>query len=101
MSRGWRLVLGSLAVFAIAATLVYGPKLREGAQMGAGFVAKQMCSCIFVDELGFDGCRTDLMAGTEVFRAEQLADPAGVRAYLPFVVERTALFDADLGCTLQ
>ena len=101
MSRGWSIALGSLVALALAAAVFYGPKLREGANMGAGFVAKQMCSCLFVEKRRFDACRPDLMAGTEVFRTEQVADPPGVRAHLPFVAERTALFDAELGCSLQ
>ena len=101
MSRGWRIALGGIAVLALAAAVSYGPKLREGASTGAGFLAKQMCSCIFVDGLGFDACRSDMMAGVDVFEAEILTKPPGVRAHFPFVAERTALFDADLGCTLQ
>ena len=85
MSRGWRIALGSLAVVALAGAVVYGPKLRAGASTGAGFVAKQMCSCIFVDGLGFDACRPDLMASADMFEAEILSEPPGVRAHFPFV----------------
>ena len=101
MSRSWRIALGGLAVLAFAAAVTYGPGLREGANTGAGFLAKQMCSCIFVDGLSPDACRPDMMAGVDVFEAELLTDPPGVRAHFSIVAERTALFDADLGCTLQ
>jgi len=101
MSRGWRIGLGSVAVLALASAVTYAPKLREGANTGAGFLAKQMCSCIFVEGRSFDTCRPDMMAGADVFEAEILTEPAGVRAHFPLLSGRTALFDAELGCTLQ
>lgn len=101
MSRTWRIVLASFAFVALVVAATLGPELRDGANTGAGFLAKQMCSCVFVARRSFEACRPDIMAAVDPFTAEILADPPGVRAHLSFLAERTALFDDELGCTLQ
>ena len=94
---------GSLAAFwvlLIAGTLAY----RYGAknvEIGAGYVAKEVCSCIYVGERDFESCRLDVPAVMDSIEAEVLGDERAVRAFVPYLGERVARFSADGGgCTL-
>ena len=104
MSRGRRIALVILATLGLAGAGVYGVyvrPLRELADTGAGFLAKQMCSCIYVDKRSFDACRPDMMPAMDPIDAEVLTAPPGVRASVLLTIERLALYDEELGCTLQ
>ncbi len=78
-------------------------KTRSQAQIGAGYVAHQVCSCIFVAQRSQEGCLPDLLPSMGAIRSEivEVAGRPGVRAWLPFFPERTALYTPKLGCALQ
>jgi len=90
--------LGAAVVIAAA---VWGPRLAGMAEVGAGYVAKQMCSCIYVAGRTSDACRPDLPAEMDRIQASPLDDAEGVRASLLLgLVERRALHHPGSGCTL-
>lgn len=94
----------ALGVVLLVVGGIYLPGIRALASTGAGFVAKQMCSCIFVSERSFDSCRPDMMESMDRIRAESVsgAGGTGVRAWVPgLFVERFASFESDYGCTLD
>jgi len=94
----WGAIVIGLVVGVAAA--IYLPPLRASAGTGAGFVAKQMCSCVFVSDRSFDACRPDMMEVMDDIQAE--VEGTGVRASVPlFLVERLATFDEGYGCTLD
>lgn len=99
MRRTANLVLMVLGL-ALGATVLYLPKLREVATVGAGFVAKEVCSCLYVGERDFQSCRTDVRADMDLIRAEVLPSDDGVRAWLPLLTERVARHHPGSGCTL-
>ena len=91
---------GLLGLIALAG-LLWGPRAVGMAQVGAGYVAKQVCSCVYVAGREVDACRADLMPSMDPIDAKVLRDREGVRASLLMgAVERTALHHAGSGCTL-
>lgn len=91
----WAVLVGVLAV-------AY-PILSERSAIGAGYVAKEICSCVAVGGREYAACRADLPEdlGFERVRSELLANGAGVRAWVPGLAERTALAKPGEGCTLE
>ena len=94
----WTAALVLLA--ALVAAAVYGPRLRRMAGVGAGYVAKQTCSCMYLAGRSFDACRSDLPASMDRIRAKVLDGVEGVRADALFL-ERRAQHIPGRGCTLQ
>lgn len=91
----WAALVGVLAI-------AY-PMLSERSTIGAGYVAKEVCSCVALGGRDFAACRADLPAdlGFERVRAEPLASGGGVRAWVPFLAERVARVSDGGGCTLE
>jgi len=88
-----------LAVLVVAGALGWA-RARELSDVGAGYVAHQMCSCMFVGGRSFESCRPDMLPGMERVRAEVLPDDGGVRAWVPLLAERVARHRPPTGCTL-
>jgi hypothetical protein len=98
------IALGFLAaLFALLGlAVVRGPRLLRLADVGAGYAAKVVCSCVFVGERELEECRADLPAEFDRIAVERLADARGTRARVLWgLVERRALHDPDTGCALQ
>ena len=71
---------------------------RDQAGVGAGYVAKELCSCVFVGERELASCRSDIPPAMERVEAELGADR--VRAFVPGLGERIARFEPPFGCVL-
>ena len=85
----------------VLAGLLWGPRAVGMAQVGVGYVAKQVCSCVYVAGREVDSCRSDLLPSMDPIDVRVLGDREGVRASLLMgAVERTALHHAGSGCTL-
>jgi len=85
MSTRRRVVLGGVGLFVVAGVLVYAIWVRPFlafANVGIGYVAKQMCSCIYVAERSFESCRPDMLESMDDIQAETTEDPPGVRAWV-------------------
>jgi hypothetical protein len=91
------LVVGAL-VLVVGAAVVVGPRVYRLSTIGAGYIAKQMCSCIFVGERERDSCRQDMPP--DMFRVKAEVIDGGVRAWVTGIVERTARHTPGTGCTL-
>ncbi len=82
--------------------LVVGALLFERARdlstIGAGYAAKELCSCVFVGERSLASCRPDLPETMERVEAELGADR--VRAFVPYLAERIARYEPPFGCVL-
>jgi hypothetical protein len=72
--------------------------LRDRTDVGAGYVAKELCSCIFVGERTPDSCRPDIPPAMDAIEAEVGTDR--VRAFVPYLGERIARFEPPFGCVL-
>lgn len=98
--RRW-IVGAALALVLLAAAVVL-PRLRSMAYVGAGYVAKQVCSCLFVAERSEAGCRADLRPDiAERVSFELTPDGAGVRARASVLATRVARHHPGRGCTLR
>ena len=71
---------------------------RDQAAVGAGYVAKELCSCVFVGERSLASCRPDIPLSMDRVEAELGADR--VRAFVPYFAERIARFEPPFGCVL-
>jgi len=100
MRRLLKWVLLGLALVATAAGVYVGPRMYRLSMIGAGYVAKQMCSCIFVSERDFASCRADMPPDMARVEATVLDGARGVRARVPGIAERTARYSPGTGCTL-
>ena len=69
------------------------------ARIGTGYVAKELCSCIFVGGRSLESCRPDVPESMDRVQAELLPD--GVRAFVPGFAERIARHEPGYGCTLE
>jgi hypothetical protein len=91
------LVVGGFLV----AALYWGPRFHRLAEVGAGYVAKQVCSCVFVGERDLAACRADIPESMQRVSASLLPDGEGVRASVLGLVERRATHQPGTGCTLH
>lgn len=93
----------TIALLALGALLVAGAiarsRLAPRADVGAGFVAKQLCSCVFVGGRELEACQLDLRPDLSPVRFERRAD--GIDAWLPLLASRSARFREGSGCTLD
>lgn len=99
MRRALRWGGAALLLLALPAAAVYVPRVVRMADVGAGYVAKEMCSCLYVAERGFAACRADIPSSMDRIDAERLADRPGVRARV-LGLERVAVHTPGAGCRL-
>ena len=95
MSR-WYAIAGFWLLLVVGA-LVY-ERARDLSTIGAGYVAKELCSCVFVGERSLASCRPDIPETMERVEAELGADR--VRAFVPYLAERIARHEPPFGCVL-
>jgi len=100
MRRLMRWVLVGVLVVVGVAGVGFARRVHRLSIIGAGYIAKQMCSCVFVAERDFASCRADMPPDMVRVRAEVLAGARGVHAWVPGIAERTAKYRTDTGCTL-
>jgi hypothetical protein len=101
MRRALLWIAAGLIGLAALAGLWWGPRAVGMAQVGVGYAAKQVCSCLYVAGREVGACRADLMPSMDPIELQVLSDHRGVRASLLMgAVERTALHHAGSGCTL-
>jgi hypothetical protein len=84
-------------VLLVAAALVW-EHLRDISTVGAGYVAKELCSCVFVGERSLESCRPDIPPTMDRIQVELGADR--VRAFVPYLTERIARYEPPFGCVL-
>ena len=94
-----------LAVVAVLAGVGLGllawklPDFQRMGVIGSSYVAKTVCSCIFVAGRSAEACGADLLPTMAQVRFEPRED--GVRAWLPLLAERVARHTPGRGCTLE
>jgi len=90
-----------LVVVALMVAGFVGLRIRFGEQadIGAGYGAKHLCSCVFVGGRDYDACRRDL--GADMDPVQSRVIDHGVEAWVPLLARRTARFTEGTGCTLE
>jgi hypothetical protein len=99
----WRTRIGlALLGFLAVAAAVGIPRLRQASEIGAGYLAKYACSCVYVAGRELASCRADLPASMATLEATLLPGRSGVRARdALFGLERVAQHAEGRGCTLD
>lgn len=103
MKSRWKQILLLVGVVLIVVAAVVVRDLRAQANIGAGYVAHQVCSCVFVSERSHAACRGDLLPVMARVRSEILEEKTrrGVRAGVLALASRTAWHRPGLGCMLD
>jgi hypothetical protein len=98
----WRTRIALALAGLLAVVACFGiPRLRTASAIGAGYLAKVACSCVYIAGRDLAACRADLPAYLGTMEAELLPDPGGVRARSAlFGIERVARYTEGRGCTL-
>jgi hypothetical protein len=92
-----RIGLVALALVLVAAGLAW-QRVKGPASVGAGYVAKEVCSCVFVGGRSLESCLLDVPESMARIRAEVLPD--GVRAFVTGIASPVARHEPEYGCTL-
>ena len=80
MRRTLSILAIAFLVLLLVAAIVLVPRVVGMAEVGTGYVAKQVCSCLYIAERELDACRADLLPAMDRIQATVLPDGAGVRA---------------------
>jgi hypothetical protein len=100
MKRWTKVLLAALAVLAVLGVVGWR-RIHFQADVGAGFVAKTVCSCMFVAGRPYESCRADVLPAMDRVEAEVLEEPHGVRGFVTLFASRTATWEPRTGCTLH
>jgi hypothetical protein len=92
------IVIGGVALVIVAGAAWAGRNFYATAHMGATYVAKQTCSCLFVAKRSEDSCRTDYNpTDLEQLEVRPGASDVTVTA-LGGLISGRAEFDQGFGC---
>jgi hypothetical protein len=94
---------GLLLVLGLIVAAVGDRNLRVQANVGAGYVAHQICSCVHVANRSLESCLPDMLPVMDRIRSElvDVDGHHGVRAWIPVFSDRTAIHTPGLGCALD
>lgn len=103
MSRTLKWGVAALPALVLIAFAVTYPFLSRISEVGAGYVAMQMCGCVEVSGRPFEACLLDMRPEMERIGAERVEEGgrSGVRATIPIYAERTAWHRPPDACTLE
>jgi len=90
---------GLVGVGLVAGYLLFYVPTRAAVHIGAGMLAKQVCSCVHIAGREVADCRADEFASMDPIQLE--LREARVRAFVPLFGERTAIHRDGLGCALE
>jgi len=103
MKRKWMRIVQIVLIALVVLGVFAYQDLRAQASIGAGYVAHQVCSCVFVAERSYESCLPDLMPIMSQIRSEvvDIDGHSGIRGWVPFLSDRVAVHRPDLGCALD
>ncbi len=70
-------------------------------EIGTGFAAKQVCSCMYLGERSFSDCRADLRRYGPRMDVDNLPELSGVQAEIFPVARARAYYHKGAGCTQE
>jgi hypothetical protein len=74
---------------------------RKAVDIGAGLLAKQVCSCVYLAQRDAADCRADETALLDPIQLEILPDVNRVHAWILGLADRTAIYREGFGCMLE
>lgn len=100
-----RIVLSILSLAlagVVVAGVMYGPRFHRTMQVGVGYVAHHMCACQHIAGRDPESCRADLLPIMSRVGSRNLDDRPGAKGVLfGGLIQKTAVYSPDAGCTLQ
>lgn len=92
-----------LLAAALLGALVVGWRFKARVEVGVGYAAHQLCSCVFVAGRSHEDCREDVVPGTNALQSEVIrdGDRQQVRAWVEGLGHRTADYTGKTGCILR
>jgi len=93
-------VLLVLLVIGTSAAIYFGRGQVEAMQIGTGYAAHFMCSCVFVTERDQEACLKDEIGGASQIPQTVDRKSQSVEAAI-FVLKSKAVFEEGKGCVLQ
>lgn len=100
LKRATYMVPAALVALAGFWFLIAGPSV-SAAHISSGYVAKTICSCVFVDARDLVACRADLAPGYGSIRVRLDRDDHFVRASAGLISSDTARYEPRYGCRLE
>jgi hypothetical protein len=101
MRIGWKwIALIGVALLVAGGFYVARPILQEAAAATA-YVAQRGCLCVFASGRSLAACQAEMPDMVAQVQAELLEEERSVRAFIPYVVERTARYREGGGCPLE
>ena len=101
MKIGWKwIALIVVVLLAAGGIYVARPILRQ-AQAATAYVAQRGCLCVFASGRSLAACQAEMPEMVVLVEAELLEEKRAVRAFIPYVVERTARYREGGGCPLD
>lgn len=97
-----RILIVSAALLIVGGALFYR-SVQPQALIGAGYVAHQVCSCVFVAERSYAACLPDLLPSMDRIESEIVEQEGrrGVHARVSGFADRIAIYTPGLGCALE
>ena len=99
MSRT-RIIIWSIFGFVVLNVIIGYFVMHHSAQIGAGYLAKQMCSCVYVAGRSFDDCRQD-QRNTRFVAVREVPELQGMRSRAYPFPPAHAFYHDGYGCTLE
>ena len=100
MRRKWLLVVGATLIAVLGAGVWAARDTYASARIGAAYVAKQTCSCLFVARRSMESCTTDYDANDIAPLAFDVGDGGVTVSALGGLVSASAEFAEGFGCHL-
>jgi hypothetical protein len=92
-------IVGIVLVVIFIVAMVVGFQLRKYGQIGAGFVAKQMCSCLYVQGRDEASCRAEI--GPQIDRSQIVYLDERVIVNFSGLDQAEARLKPGYGCNVQ
>ena len=87
-----------MLVLAVAGGWLYARSRTAQLELGVGYAARVACACRYIGNRTLASCYKDFEPGMEVIRLSDDPVRQSVTASVPLIAQRTARYDAVLGC---
>lgn len=101
MKISWRWTALIAVALLVAGGLYVARPILHQAEAATTYVAQRGCLCVFASGRSLAACRAEMPEIVVQVEAELLEKERAVRAFIPYLVERTAYYREGGGCPLK